>query len=185
MAVVAATASTEPSNPKWWRIFRRPTLTERDRTGNTASDPLRPGGGQSRAVFGVALATSLRYASVGISQVGDDGKARIYGHIPVVVAKSGLFLKENGAPSSKATKAQSHADVVLAAKAPRPLVSFAFRAQTSGSRSLNTSLMLPPRAYPACPLTLLFRFCVSLIIRLSLNLAQLWQRPHMGIVQCT
>ena len=37
-----------------------------------------------------------RYASVAISQVDADGKARIYGYIPVVVAKTGLFLKENG-----------------------------------------------------------------------------------------
>lgn len=48
------------------------------------------------AVFGVALDVSLRYASVAISQVDDDGKARVYGHIPVVVAKTGLFLKEKG-----------------------------------------------------------------------------------------
>ena len=55
-----------------------------------------PAGPPTGAVFGVALDVSLRYASVAISQIDEDGKARVYGHIPVVVAKTGLYLKENG-----------------------------------------------------------------------------------------
>ena len=47
-------------------------------------------------VFGISLQVSLRYASVAISQVGPDRNARIYGHIPVIVAKTGRYLKENG-----------------------------------------------------------------------------------------
>ncbi|KAG0150325.1 hypothetical protein CROQUDRAFT_38467 [Cronartium quercuum f. sp. fusiforme G11] len=47
-------------------------------------------------VFGARLEDSLELASVAISMIGQDKKAYIYGYIPVVVAKCGLFLKENG-----------------------------------------------------------------------------------------
>ncbi|EXM00470.1 hypothetical protein FOIG_07451 [Fusarium odoratissimum NRRL 54006] len=45
------------------------------------------------AVFGVPLLTSIIYANVDISLVDEDGVSRIYGYIPLVVAKSGVFLK--------------------------------------------------------------------------------------------
>jgi len=88
---MSANLSDEASSPpsktslqKWWKRFNkkpdRPTLAHNNAAG----------------VFGVSLQDSLRYASVAISQVGPDGKARIYGHIPIVVAKTGLYLKENG-----------------------------------------------------------------------------------------
>ncbi|GAA95766.1 uncharacterized protein L969DRAFT_92890 [Mixia osmundae IAM 14324] len=47
------------------------------------------------SVFGVPLEESLRRASVAISMLGSDDKQFIYGYIPVVIAKCGLFLKEN------------------------------------------------------------------------------------------
>lgn len=49
----------------------------------------------SPTVFGARLEQSLELASVAISMVGQDKKAYIYGYIPVVVAKCGLYLKEN------------------------------------------------------------------------------------------
>ncbi|KDN40709.1 Rho GTPase activation protein [Tilletiaria anomala UBC 951] len=51
-------------------------------------------GGAGR-VFGVPLRTSLKYASVAISMAGPDGNQYVWGYIPAVVAKLGLYLKEN------------------------------------------------------------------------------------------
>jgi hypothetical protein len=48
-------------------------------------------------VFGEPLRTSLKYASVAISMAGDDGNQYVWGYVPIIVAKVGLFLKENGA----------------------------------------------------------------------------------------
>lgn len=47
------------------------------------------------SIFGARLVQSLELASVAISMIGQDKKAYIYGFIPVVVAKCGLYLKEN------------------------------------------------------------------------------------------
>lgn len=40
------------------------------------------------------LRQSITYANVAISLVDDDGKSYIYGYVPIVVAKCGVFLKE-------------------------------------------------------------------------------------------
>lgn len=72
---------------KWFKRFNKKVPTS---AGPNA------GVDHQSAVFGVSLTESLRYASVAISHVAPDGKVRIYGHIPVVVAKTGLYLKENG-----------------------------------------------------------------------------------------
>ncbi|KAH8820042.1 RhoGAP protein-like protein [Xylogone sp. PMI_703] len=45
-------------------------------------------------IFGVPLRQSITYANVAISLVDDDGKSYIYGYVPIVVAKCGVFLKE-------------------------------------------------------------------------------------------
>ena len=42
------------------------------------------------------LQTSIRYANVAISLFDADGKSYIYGYVPIVVAKCGVFLKEKG-----------------------------------------------------------------------------------------
>ncbi|KAI9453334.1 Rho GTPase activation protein [Russula earlei] len=47
------------------------------------------------AVFGRPLKESVRYASVQISTADPSGRLYVWGYIPVVVAKCGLFLKEN------------------------------------------------------------------------------------------
>ncbi|KAK1927239.1 Rho GTPase activator [Papiliotrema laurentii] len=63
----------------WWKSFRdRPEPI-----------PRAPG------VFGIPLDESVRYASVQISTQDQDGSLHIWGVIPVVVAKCGLYLKEN------------------------------------------------------------------------------------------
>jgi hypothetical protein len=48
-------------------------------------------------IFGVPLADSIRYANVAISLQNENGESFIYGYVPIVVAKCGVFLKEKGA----------------------------------------------------------------------------------------
>lgn len=47
-------------------------------------------------IFGVPLRQSITYANVAISLVDAEGKSYIYGYVPIVVAKCGVFLKEKG-----------------------------------------------------------------------------------------
>lgn len=49
-----------------------------------------------QGIFGVPLRQSINYANVAISLVDEDGKSYIYGYVPIVVAKCGVFLKEKG-----------------------------------------------------------------------------------------
>lgn len=48
------------------------------------------------SIFGVPLNVSIKYANVAISLTSDDGQRYIYGYVPIVVAKCGVFLKEKG-----------------------------------------------------------------------------------------
>lgn len=52
---------------------------------------------QARGIFGVPLNVSIKYANVAISLTGENGKSHIYGYVPIVVAKCGVFLKDRGA----------------------------------------------------------------------------------------
>ena len=54
----------------------------------------------SPGIFGVPLAESIRYANVAISLQNEQGESFIYGYVPIVVAKCGVFLKEKGMSSS-------------------------------------------------------------------------------------
>ncbi|KEQ62771.1 RhoGAP-domain-containing protein, partial [Aureobasidium melanogenum CBS 110374] len=45
-------------------------------------------------IFGVPLQTSIRYANVAISLFNEQGQSYIYGYVPIVVAKCGVYLKE-------------------------------------------------------------------------------------------
>ncbi len=49
-----------------------------------------------QGIFGVPLRQSITYANVAISLIDEDGKSYIYGYVPIVVAKCGVFLKEKG-----------------------------------------------------------------------------------------
>ncbi|KAI0044168.1 Rho GTPase activation protein [Auriscalpium vulgare] len=69
----------------WWQHF-------------TTAQKMKPrelGKGGAQTVFGTPLRESLRYASVQISTANANGELYVWGYIPVVVAKCGLFLKEN------------------------------------------------------------------------------------------
>ncbi|RGP63096.1 hypothetical protein FLONG3_10037 [Fusarium longipes] len=47
-----------------------------------------------QGIFGVPLRQSITYANVAISLIDENGQSYIYGYVPIVVAKCGVFLKE-------------------------------------------------------------------------------------------
>jgi hypothetical protein len=51
---------------------------------------------QPTGIFGVPLRQSITYANVAISLVDAEGRSYIYGYVPIVVAKCGVYLKEKG-----------------------------------------------------------------------------------------
>ncbi|PGH04790.1 hypothetical protein GX51_03275 [Blastomyces parvus] len=65
----------------WWKQFVRNTKKD--------GEPVQQSG-----IFGVPLNVSIKYANVAISLAGEDGSSFIYGYVPIVVAKCGVFLKE-------------------------------------------------------------------------------------------
>lgn len=56
-------------------------------------------------IFSVPLTQSIRYANVAISLFNDDGESYIYGYVPIVVAKCGVYLKEKGEVETSAERA--------------------------------------------------------------------------------
>jgi hypothetical protein len=87
----------------WWRNFKKGgQRKDEDKSAYTAF----PLGGlsltcaaaeqESQGIFGVPLQQSVRYANVAISLSDANGQSYIYGYVPIVVAKCGVFLKEKG-----------------------------------------------------------------------------------------
>ncbi|KAF2276323.1 RhoGAP-domain-containing protein [Westerdykella ornata] len=81
-----APPTTESSSIKrdltsWWRQFGKRSTVKKDEE-------------KDRGIFGVPLNTSIPYANVAISLFNDAGESYIYGYVPIVVAKCGVFLKE-------------------------------------------------------------------------------------------
>ncbi|KAF3482018.1 rho-GTPase-activating protein 5 [Arthroderma uncinatum] len=86
-SLLNSTAHSPPSKRDlagWWRQFKRSTKKD-----GSVLAPQTPSG-----IFGIPLNVSIKYANVAISLTGDDGKSFIYGYVPIVVAKCGVFLKE-------------------------------------------------------------------------------------------
>ncbi|KAI0351696.1 Rho GTPase activation protein [Trametes cingulata] len=79
-------APTKASLKTWWNHF-----TFAQRVKKEAEEKKE---GENR-VFGKPLNESLKYASVQISTANANGELYVWGYIPVVVAKCGLYLKEN------------------------------------------------------------------------------------------
>ncbi|KAJ5571468.1 hypothetical protein N7535_005128 [Penicillium sp. DV-2018c] len=78
-------ANSPPSKrdlASWWKQFKR----------STRKDDLKEEA--PRGIFGVPLNVSIKYANVAISLTNDQGESFIYGYVPIVVAKCGVFLKE-------------------------------------------------------------------------------------------
>ncbi|KAK2793016.1 hypothetical protein FQN52_002164 [Onygenales sp. PD_12] len=77
-------ASSPPSKrdlTSWWKQFVQKSKKD--------EEAARPSG-----IFGVPLNVSITYANVAISLSREDGSSFIYGYVPIVVAKCGVFLKE-------------------------------------------------------------------------------------------
>ncbi|KAI7949331.1 hypothetical protein MJO28_008152 [Puccinia striiformis f. sp. tritici] len=85
----------QSTKQKWWKV---PLFNHKHHHKTTAAAAYHQQQQQQQPsrVFGTKLEDSLQTASVAISMIGSDQKAYIYGFIPVVVAKCGLYLKENG-----------------------------------------------------------------------------------------
>ncbi|KAL5115542.1 GTPase activating protein (GAP) for Rho1p [Pleosporales sp. CAS-2024a] len=83
----AAVHTPEPASAKrdltsWWRQFsKRPAKKDDEKEA-------QPG------IFGVPLIQSIPYANVAISLFNEHGESYIYGYVPIVVAKCGVYLKE-------------------------------------------------------------------------------------------
>ncbi|MCJ1418468.1 hypothetical protein MMC32_004816 [Xylographa parallela] len=70
----------------WWTGFKKKTKKEQNQVVPAVEVP--PG------IFGVDLHVSIKYANVAISLMNENGESFIYGYVPIVVAKCGVFLKE-------------------------------------------------------------------------------------------
>ncbi|KZT52324.1 Rho GTPase activation protein [Calocera cornea HHB12733] len=82
----------------WWKQFTVLQRVKRDAQAakQAGTDPNAPPTALSAGkVFGVPLRESLKYASVQISTADQNGELYVWGYVPVVVAKCGLYLKEN------------------------------------------------------------------------------------------
>ena len=91
----------------WWANFKKKPKKDQA-IGSTPAQKavLRPLTGPpaepaeaSQGIFGVPLDVSIKYANVAISLMNEHGESFIYGYVPIVVAKCGVFLKEKGTAS--------------------------------------------------------------------------------------
>ncbi|KOC15707.1 Rho GTPase activator (Sac7) [Aspergillus flavus] len=78
---IAASPPSKRDLTSWWRQFKRNTRKEEPKE-------------KPQGIFGVPLNISIKYANVAISLTNDNGESFIYGYVPIVVAKCGVFLKE-------------------------------------------------------------------------------------------
>ncbi|KAF2678611.1 RhoGAP-domain-containing protein [Lentithecium fluviatile CBS 122367] len=83
-----AIPASEPASAKrdltsWWKQFSKRNVKKEEE-----KEP------EARGIFGVPLITSIPYANVAISLFNESGESYIYGYVPIVVAKCGVFLKE-------------------------------------------------------------------------------------------
>jgi len=77
---------TKQNLKAWWNHFNFAQKAKKEAEGRA--------GEEVHIVFGKPLKESLRYASVQISTANSNGELYVWGYIPVVVAKCGLYLKE-------------------------------------------------------------------------------------------
>ncbi|CVK94208.1 hypothetical protein FPRO04_06876 [Fusarium proliferatum] len=78
----AASPPSKRDLKSWWKGFKLPSKHQEPQE-------TRPQG-----IFGVPLRQSITYANVAISLIDENGQSYIYGYVPIVVAKCGVFLKE-------------------------------------------------------------------------------------------
>ncbi|KAI9046647.1 hypothetical protein LZ554_009389 [Drepanopeziza brunnea f. sp. 'monogermtubi'] len=81
--IPAASPPTKQSLKSWWKGFSKQPPKSQEQNA-----PLPTG------IFGIPLRQSITYANVAISLVDGEGRSYIYGYVPIVVAKCGVYLKE-------------------------------------------------------------------------------------------
>lgn len=70
----------------WWNTLGIQRQSQRDSVRS-----------RDQSIFGARLQDTLKYSSVAISLADKNGDPYIWGYVPVIVAKIGLFLKHHGA----------------------------------------------------------------------------------------
>ncbi|KAI9813449.1 MAG: hypothetical protein M1827_004124 [Pycnora praestabilis] len=78
----ATSPPTKQNLTSWWRTFKKTNRKEEEKEQ------------EPTGIFGVPLQISIKYANVAISLSDENGKSFIYGYVPIVVAKCGVYLKE-------------------------------------------------------------------------------------------
>lgn len=110
-----ATVSESPPSKQnlisWWKQFSKRAVKVNDKEvlpkGSTRAQisllsvkveslTFYPHSTDKPGIFGVPLGKSIEYANVAISLTDPNGNSFIYGYVPIVVAKCGVFLKEKG-----------------------------------------------------------------------------------------
>ncbi|RYP50504.1 hypothetical protein DL768_004009 [Monosporascus sp. mg162] len=85
----AASPPSKRDLKSWWKRFQSQSKSQESHVNSASTEP------KPQGIFGVPLRESITYANVAISLVDEDGKSYIYGYVPIVVAKCGVFLKEH------------------------------------------------------------------------------------------
>ena len=82
--------SFPPTAPRsWLSLFGSRTSLQSPREDQSTEQ-------QPTVVFGAPLRTALQYTTVPISLAKENGEQYVWGYVPALVAKTGLFLKQNG-----------------------------------------------------------------------------------------
>ncbi|KAF8545483.1 hypothetical protein BDD12DRAFT_871755 [Trichophaea hybrida] len=97
--VPGASAAVPPSSPptkasltNWWERFKK--RSGKDNGGIRVRSLIHFHPLNTPGIFGVPLHRSINYANVAISLTDANGQQFVYGYVPIVVAKCGVFLKE-------------------------------------------------------------------------------------------
>jgi hypothetical protein len=127
----------------WWKNFKKGPQRKEEERGElsnhvVSNNRLTQGGAETaepHGIFGVPLQTSVRYANVAISLNDANGQSYIYGYVPIVVAKCGVFLKEKGKLVSHLPELEKK---LIKSWPPRLREYFASAVQKSVSRNYET-----------------------------------------------
>ncbi|CAF9907074.1 MAG: hypothetical protein ALECFALPRED_003058 [Alectoria fallacina] len=78
----AASPPSKRDLASWWKTFKKNARREEEKVQAPVG------------IFGIPLEVSIKYANVAISLTNEKGESYVYGYVPIVVAKCGVFLKE-------------------------------------------------------------------------------------------
>jgi hypothetical protein len=95
---IAGPSPSKASLTTWWKGFKSKPLFRKGEEPEVAPKgrDIYPFVVTVIGIFGVSLNTSIQYAYVNISITNPAGNSEVYGRIPIIVAKCGVFLKEKG-----------------------------------------------------------------------------------------